>query len=132
MLKLRLAAVASLLAPLALAHQHQSVPSDRASVLLFDAAGSSTGASSSSSHSSDVKTYNAPQANAIISSFLNIEEYERLPDGLQVPEQIVLAAASSYGEQQERAQSLMILAEKLGHDGSVDGMHFGSVMRRLG
>ena len=118
MLKVQLAAVASLLAPLALANQHHAGASDRASVLLFDAP--LTGASSSNS---DVKTYNAPQANAIISSFLNIEEYERLPDGLEVPEQIVLAA-SSYGEQQERVQSLMILAEKLGHDGSVEGMQY--------
>ena len=119
---LRSIAVASLLAPFALAqHQHSS---DRASVLLFHAP-SATGASSSSGSSgSIIKTYTAPDANAIVSAFLNIEEYERLHDGLDLPEQIVLsaAAASSSGSgQQERGHSLMILAEKLGREGSVQG-----------
>lgn len=117
MFKLQVAA--SLLLPLSTLAQHAQQQSDRATVLLFDATGASS--SSSSSSSDGIKTYSAPHANAIISSFLNIEEYERLPEGLELPEQIVLAAAATPQEQRTRTQPLMILAERLGAEGSLQG-----------
>ena len=78
--------------------------------------------SSSSSPSSSSSSSSPSDANAVISAFLNIEEYEQLRDGLELPEQVVFGAShamDSLGESQE--QPLMILADKMGKEASITG-----------
>lgn len=70
------------------------------------------GAASSSVSAS----YSPSDANALISSFLRIEEYEVLRDGLQVPEQLTM---QPFEQEREagNAEPLMVLAEDMSSSG---------------
>ncbi|CAD6576011.1 MAG: hypothetical protein CYPHOPRED_005850 [Cyphobasidiales sp. Tagirdzhanova-0007] len=57
-------------------------------------------------------TYSAPDANAVISSYLSIEEWERLREGLIVPHQAFFSSPSQHAQDPSRAQPLLILADK--------------------
>lgn len=67
-------------------------------------------------------SYLPKDANAIISSFLNIEEYEILRDGLEIPHQLIIGPSSSRGDGlQETAKPLVVVGEKLDEQASVEG-----------
>lgn len=63
------------------------------------------------SSASSSASYSPSDANALISSFLRIEEYEVLRDGLQVPEQLTMQPFEQ--EHQDIAEPLMVLAEDM-------------------
>lgn len=56
-------------------------------------------------------TVDAPDAHAIVSSYLSIHEHEYLRDGLEIPEQAIVFGSSE--EDEQRRPPLLILAEQL-------------------
>jgi len=78
-------------------------PSSSASVYLFK--------NSQQASSSPLQlTVDAPDAHAIVSSYLSIHEHEYLRDGLDIPEQAIVFGSSEDGQ---RRPPLLILAEQL-------------------
>jgi len=100
---LAIAAVSAVLFSVASASTSASSSSTSASVYLFKT-------SSQASSSPLQLTVDAPDAHAIVSSYLSIHEQEYLRDGLEIPEQAVPFGSSESGQ---RRPPLLILAEQL-------------------
>jgi hypothetical protein len=100
------------------------------SAALLSVASASTSASSASVYlfknsqqasSSPLQlTVDAPDAHAIVSSYLSIHEHEYLRDGLEIPEQAIVFGSSEDGQ---RRPPLLILAEQLQGRNGLQGGH---------
>lgn len=112
---LNLSLLAASLLPLA-ALAKQPHHERQASVYLFP----STSTASSSQPATAVSKVAPSDANALISAFLSIEEYEMLREGLDVPDQLTFGAEHASAPSEA---PLLILADKLGREGSIEGAH---------
>ncbi|KAL7010378.1 hypothetical protein EMMF5_000402 [Cystobasidiomycetes sp. EMM_F5] len=98
-------------------HQHQH---QRATVHLLSPPLGELQSGTAAATSVPGKPISASDANAIVSAFLGVDEYEYLRDGLEVPDQVVYAAShKQYSENTQ--QPLIIIADKLSKDGSIEG-----------
>lgn len=109
---LNLSLLAASLLPLA-ALAKQAHHERQASVYLFP----STSTASSSQPAAAVSSVVPADANALISAFLSIEEYEMLREGLEVPDQLTFGAEHASAPSEA---PLLILADKLGREGSIE------------